>query len=78
MDIANQPSPQELALGTTVKVRLNDRNRTPHTGTIIQAVWHFKDAKWHYYLDENGRKVSKRYAADDLDMIAPPPTESGS
>ncbi|MCP5113016.1 MAG: hypothetical protein GY953_19485, partial [bacterium] len=46
-----------LRFGDTVKVVLNERNRTPHTGTIRNAVWHYKNRCWHYYLEENGKKV---------------------
>jgi hypothetical protein len=59
----------EFALGQRVRVVLNDRNRTPHEGTIRAAVWHHKQSRFHYYLLEDGRKVSKRYAAEDLQPV---------
>jgi hypothetical protein len=69
VDTVFQPTPQEIALGTKVAVRVNDHNRTPHTGIIATATWHFKLGKWFYFLLENVRKVSKRYAAEDLQVI---------
>ncbi len=62
------PEP-ELALGQRVRVVLNDRNRTPHEGTIRAAIWHHTQGRFHYYLQEGGRKVSKRYAAEDLEEV---------
>jgi len=64
----DRPEP-EFALGQRVRVILNDRNRTPHEGTIRAAVWHHKEGQFHYYLQEGGRKVSKRYAAEDLQPV---------
>jgi len=63
-----RPEP-EFATGQRVRVVLNDRNRTPHEGTIRAAVWHQKQGRFHYYLQEGGRKVSKRYAAEDLQPV---------
>lgn len=62
------PEP-EFAIGQRVRVVLNDRNRTPHEGTIRAAIWHHKQGRFHYYLLEAGRKVSKRYAAEDLQPV---------
>jgi hypothetical protein len=62
--------PAKFAVGQRVRVRLNDRNRTIHEGTIRQIVWHFKDERYDYYLEENGEKVSKRYRDDDLDVVS--------
>ncbi len=58
-----------FVIGQRVRVILNDRNRTPHEGTIRSAIWHHKERRFHYYLEEDGRKVSKRYAAEDLQPI---------
>lgn len=33
------------------------------------AIWHHKEARWNYYLDVNGRSVSKRYTVDDLARV---------
>ena len=64
----DRPEP-EFAVGQRVRVVLNDRNRTPHEGTIRAAVWHHKQGRFHYFLQEGGRKVSKRYAAEDLQPV---------
>jgi hypothetical protein len=62
-------SAPEFGLGQRVRVVLNDRNRTPHEGTIRAVIWHHKSGQFHYYLLEHGRKVSKRYAAEDLQAV---------
>ncbi len=64
----DRPEP-EFALGQQVRVVLNDRNRTPHEGMIRAVGWHHKQGQFHYYLQEGGRKVSKRYAAEDLQPV---------
>jgi len=53
--------------GASVSVIVNERNRTPHQGTIRKRVWHYKFERWTYFLEEEGRKVSKRYIAEDLE-----------
>jgi hypothetical protein len=50
-----------------VRVILNERNRTPHEGTVREVVWHHKDQRYNYYLEEAGKKVSKRYFEEDLE-----------
>ena len=56
-------------LGQRVCVVLNERNHTPHTGTIRTVIWHHKDRRYNYYLAENGKKVAKRYLAEDLQPV---------
>ncbi|MDK4715931.1 hypothetical protein [Rhizobium sp. CNPSo 4039] len=34
--------------------------------TIRDIIWHFKDGEAHYYLAQNGKKLSKRYVRNDL------------
>lgn len=58
--------PPEHPLGSFVRVVLNDRNRTPRRGRVREVVWHFKDGRYNYYIEENGQKVTKRYLAEDL------------
>lgn len=58
--------PQEFRLGQRVRVLVNERNRTARSGVVANVVWHFKDACYHYYLEVDGKKVSKRYLARDL------------
>lgn len=64
----NWPEPK-FAIGQQVRVVLNERNRTPHVGTIRMVAWHYKLQRFHYFLEEGGRKVSKRYAAEDLQPV---------
>ena len=56
-------------LGQLVRVVLNERNKTPHTGTICEIIWHYKDQRYNYYLEEDGKKVSKRCFKDDLEAL---------
>lgn len=58
--------PPEFAVGQPVPVLVNARNRTPRVGWVRRVVWHFKLACWMFYLEAGGRRVSKRYFADDL------------
>jgi hypothetical protein len=59
--------PPAYSLGQRVRVILNARNRTPREGTVREIVWHFKDRRYNYYLEEGGKKVSKRYLSEDLE-----------
>ena len=52
-----------------VEVIVNAKNITCHKGVIRQIIWHSKDQRWHFWLEEDGRKVSKRYAAADLRLL---------
>jgi hypothetical protein len=61
----DQPEPA-LRIGQRVEAILNERNHTPHIGRIREVIWHSKDRQYHYYLEENGKKVSKRYSVADL------------
>jgi hypothetical protein len=62
------PTPK-FAIGQRVRVRLSDRNRTAHEGAIRDIIWHFKDERHNYYIEEGGKKVSKRYYDDDLERV---------
>ena len=38
--------------------------------TIELICWHFNDGKYFYHLiDENGKKLSKRYYSDELERV---------
>ena len=65
----DNPKSPRLEVGDSVSVVLGEHNRTPHTGTIHLRVWHHKLRCWHYYLEENGKKVKKRYCFRDLRPI---------
>ena len=60
----------EFAVGDRVAVRVNERNRTAHVGEVRQVKWHIKDARYNFYLSENGKKISKRYLAEDLERVS--------
>lgn len=56
-----------LPIGQRVRVVLSERNRTAHRGTVRDRIWHDKDGCWYFYLQsDSGRKISKRYPAEDL------------
>jgi hypothetical protein len=67
--LPNRPQPT-FVVGQRVRVVLNERNRTPHTGTIREIIRHFQQARYNYYLEEGGKKVSKRYCEEDLEPLA--------
>jgi hypothetical protein len=58
-----------FCIGQHVRVILNDRSRTPHIGTVREIIWHVKDQRYNYYLEENGKKVSKRYFDSNLEGV---------
>ena len=69
----NTKTPEaKFAVGQKVRVILGKRNRTFHEGTIRQIIWHFKEQRHNYYLEEGGKKVSKRYYEQDLQPIQTP------
>jgi hypothetical protein len=63
-----KPEP-EFAIGQRVRVVLNERNTTPHIGTVQRIIWHFKDQRYNYYLEVDGKKISKRYFCVDLEAV---------
>ncbi|WP_414737867.1 DUF6960 family protein [Gemmata algarum] len=63
----NQHGCPEFRIGDRVRVVSSDRHRSPHAGTIREVVWHHKDARYNYYIEERGHKVSTRYLAVDLE-----------
>jgi len=63
-------------VGQTVRVVPGQPNHTSRRGTIREIIWHHKDQCFHYYIAEAGKRVSKRYkaedlAADDVEPLAP-------
>jgi hypothetical protein len=62
------PMPR-FSVGQKVVVVLNEKNKTPHTGSVREVIWHYKDSRYNYYLEENGKKISKRYFEEDLDPV---------
>ncbi len=59
------PEP-EFKPGQPVDVVLNESNHTARAGTIARVIWHHKDNCYNYYLEADGKKISKRYLARDL------------
>jgi hypothetical protein len=66
--VAKLPPP-EFNVGDRVRVVSSVRRLKPHTGTILYVVWHTKRARYYYVIEENGRQVSTRYNADDLELV---------
>jgi hypothetical protein len=66
--MASRPAPA-FSVGQRVRVILNEQNRTARVGTIRGIMWHFKDGRYNYYLEEGGKKVSKRYFQEDLEAV---------
>ena len=67
--LASSKAIPEFSVGSLVEVVLNAKNLTPHSGTVRDAIWHFKDKCWSYYIEEDGKHVSKRYLAADLKTV---------
>ena len=76
--VAERMSEDEIALGKPapefvqeqrVEVLVNAKNTTYHSGTVQAVTWHHKEGKWYFTLEENGKKVSKRYEARDLRAV---------
>ena len=65
---SNVPAPK-FTIGQKVRVRLGDRNQTAHEGTIRDVIWHFKDQRHNYYIEEGRKKISKRYYDNDLEAV---------
>ena len=63
--------PLAFSIGDRVRVILAERNQTSRTGTIREIVWHYKDQRYNYYIEENGKKVGKRYFEDDFERLPP-------
>ncbi|AMV22782.1 hypothetical protein VT84_00120 [Gemmata sp. SH-PL17] len=49
-----------------------NRERKP-LGPVREAMWHFRGARYKYYIEENGKKVSTRSLAGDLAPARPVP-----
>ena len=62
------PKP-EYNCGDVVEVILSDLNKTYRKGHVRERIWHYKNQVWYYYLEVEGKKVSKRYRTTDLRPI---------
>jgi hypothetical protein len=61
--VSPDPPPAAFKRGQPVEVIANARNKTCRKGTVRAVIWHHKKGRWMYWLEENGKKVSKRYEA---------------
>jgi hypothetical protein len=68
-DISAGKPPPEFLLGQRVEVVVNARNVTFRRGRISDVRWHHKQALWHFFIEENGRHIGKRYEARDLTAV---------
>ena len=59
----------DLNVGRRVRVIVNERNHAAHEGLVERVIWHHKDQRSNYYLIELGKRISKRYFADDLEVL---------
>lgn len=62
---AHLPAPA-FGIGLPVSVVLSARNHTARRGVVVHCVWHGKLNQWMFFLVVAGRRVSKRYFAEDL------------
>ena len=65
-EVSQGRPPPEFDKGDQVEVVVNAKNITPHTGTVIEFAWHHKDRQWLFTIEENGKKVGKRYTKEDF------------
>ncbi|MGD8770624.1 MAG: hypothetical protein PVJ06_11340 [Desulfobacterales bacterium] len=45
------------------------RPNTERSGRILELIWHFKNKEWNYYIDSEGKRISKRYVESDLERL---------
>lgn len=68
MSLFSQSTPK-YSLQQKVRITLNERNKTPYIGSIREIFWHYKEQRYYYLIDSNGKKISKRYFEEDLESI---------
>lgn len=56
-------------IGQQVETILDDYNHTYHKGKIYQIEKHQKQNRFMYFIEENGKKIKKRYFKDNLKVI---------
>lgn len=61
------PQRSAFSIGQAVRVLARGGRNTPRVGVVDEVIWHHKDGRWNYYLRVNGKKISKRYVAEDLE-----------
>ena len=65
-EVSQGKPPPAFIEGQCVEVIVNARNTTYRKGRVRGVNWHHKEGQWIFVLEENGKKVSKRYEAKDL------------
>ncbi len=65
-EVSQGKPPPEFDKGDQVEVIVNAKNITSHVGSVIDFIWHHEDKKWFFTIEENGKKVGKRYTKEDL------------
>ncbi|HMS40888.1 MAG TPA: hypothetical protein PKE69_11720 [Pyrinomonadaceae bacterium] len=56
-------------IGQQVETILNDYSRKYHKGKIFEIVKHHKQNRFMYFIEENGKKLKKRYFKDNLKSV---------
>lgn len=72
MSADGQRERPSFALGARVQVVPNGQNRRLWVGLVARRIWHHKHACWTYFIESDGKKVSKRYVAEDLELVVDP------
>lgn len=60
------PAP-EFTIGQTIRVVKNTPSNTQRIGIVREAIWHYKNGCYNYYIEMNAKRISKRYSAKDLE-----------
>ena len=60
----------EFQLGQTVRVVPQVNGHSEKIGVVRDIIWHHKDARYNFYLNVGGKKISTRYIADELEIQA--------
>lgn len=58
--------PPSFEIGDPVKI-IGTKKNSARRGKIREHIWHHKNTEWMYFINEEGRKVSKRYREDELE-----------
>src|ERR1700710_1886293 len=61
-----------LVNGRAARLILNERNKAPHTETVLCQMWRHERRRWGYSLEERGKELKKRYFDDDLERVRLP------
>jgi hypothetical protein len=63
--------PPEFEIGEWVEVLSRGMRNTPRTGTICDLLWDEGAKAARYQILDDGQRIEKRYAADDLRRVEP-------